>query len=142
MRLITSLDRYRAYLLIIDRKSRYIWINLHKTKHPPVQFLKLFFDTHGRKAGRRVVRTDKGGDLWGSFEFRKTVTDCYMEQMWVLNSGHLHYSMLPEFIICYRTLPQAKPHPTALLASGHLTLTCAYGDAGYMPRRQATAHIN
>jgi hypothetical protein len=38
--LFTSVDGYRAYLLIIDRKGQYIWTNLTKTKHPPIQFLK------------------------------------------------------------------------------------------------------
>jgi dUTP pyrophosphatase len=72
-RLVTSLDGYRAYLLIIDRKTRYIWIMLAKSKHPPLEFIKSFFVNHGLKTGRRVVRTDKGGELWGSFQFRQTV---------------------------------------------------------------------
>jgi dUTP pyrophosphatase len=74
-RLITSLDGYRAYFLIIDRKSRYIWIMLAKTKKPPILFLQKFFSTHGLKSGRRIVRTDKGGELWGSYEFRQTVIE-------------------------------------------------------------------
>jgi len=73
--LSTSIDGYRAYLLIIDRKSRYIWIMLTKTKQPPVNFLKQFLFTHGHKTGCRIVRTDKGGELWGSFDFRKVITD-------------------------------------------------------------------
>lgn len=74
-RLITSLDGYRAYFLIIVRKSRYIWIMLAKTKKPPVLFLQKFFSTHGLKSGRRIVRTDKGGELWGSYDFRQTVIE-------------------------------------------------------------------
>ena len=74
-RLITSFDGYRAYFLIIDRKSRYIWIMLAKTKQPPISFLKKFFSIHGLQSGRRLVRTDKGGELWGSYEFRQTVLE-------------------------------------------------------------------
>jgi deoxyuridine 5'-triphosphate nucleotidohydrolase len=74
-RLITSFDGYRAYLLIIDRKSRYIWIMLAKTKQPPIHFLKKFFSIHGLPSGRRIVRTDKGGELWGSYDFRQTVLE-------------------------------------------------------------------
>ncbi len=51
-RLVTSLDGYRAYLLIIDRKTRYIWIMLAKSKHPPLEFIKSFFVNHGLKTGR------------------------------------------------------------------------------------------
>jgi len=74
-RLITSLDGYRAYLLIIDRKSWYIWIMLAKTKQPPLTFLKKFFTLHGLTSGRRIVRADKWGELWGSFEFHQVVMD-------------------------------------------------------------------
>jgi len=70
-RLITSLDGYRAYLLIIDGYTRYVWVFLTKTKHPPVSYLITFFQHHGLTEGRRIIRTDKGGDLWGAYEFRK-----------------------------------------------------------------------
>lgn len=42
---ITSIDGYRAYCLIIDRKSRYTWIFLTKTKNPPIQIITSFTRT-------------------------------------------------------------------------------------------------
>ena len=42
-RIYTSIDGYRSYLLIIDRKSRHVWINLAKTKQPPITFINRFF---------------------------------------------------------------------------------------------------
>ena len=41
-KLVTSIDNYRSYLLIIDRASRYIWIFLTKTKHPPISQVQHF----------------------------------------------------------------------------------------------------
>jgi hypothetical protein len=73
LRLITSMDGYRAYLLIIDRKTCYIWVQLTKTKHQPIQFITNFLDLHGLKTGQRIIRTDQGGELWGSYEFRNTI---------------------------------------------------------------------
>ncbi len=35
--LVTSVDKYRSYLLVIDRHTRYIWIYLTKSKHPPIE---------------------------------------------------------------------------------------------------------
>jgi hypothetical protein len=73
LQLFTSVDVYCAYLLIIDHKRQYIWTNLTKTKHSPIQFLTIFFEIYGLKTGCHVVCTDKGGELWGSFEFHKLV---------------------------------------------------------------------
>ena len=61
--LIRSHDGYKAYLLIVDAKTRYTWIFLSKNKVPPIQTVKLFLQLHGRKEGTRVVRTDQGGEL-------------------------------------------------------------------------------
>jgi dUTP pyrophosphatase len=72
-RIICSIDGYRCYLLIIERKTRYIRIMLGKTKHPPLTFVEKYLEIHGRKEGRRVVRTDKGGELFGSYAFRQVV---------------------------------------------------------------------
>jgi len=72
-RLITSIDGHRAYLLIIDRKTRYIWVAITKNKMPPCAAVTKFLDVHGRKTGRRVLRTDQGGELWGSLKFREAI---------------------------------------------------------------------
>ncbi len=39
-RTITSIDGYRSYCIIVDRASRYTWVFLTKTKHPPVDLIK------------------------------------------------------------------------------------------------------
>ena len=36
-KLVTSVDNYRSYLIVIDRASRYAWIFLTKLKTPPVK---------------------------------------------------------------------------------------------------------
>ena len=61
--IVRSHDGYKAYLLIVDAKTRYMWIFLSKNKVPPIQTVKLFLQIHGRKEGTRVVRTDQGGEL-------------------------------------------------------------------------------
>jgi hypothetical protein len=70
---ITSIDGYNSYLLIIDRKSRYTWIMLSKTKQPPLLFLTQFFNHHGLTSGRRIVATDRGGELHDSLQFRELI---------------------------------------------------------------------
>ena len=66
-RTITSIDGYRSYLLVIDRKTRYTWIFLTKTKQPPLKIFNQFLKEHGHPtAHHRTVRCDKGGELWGS----------------------------------------------------------------------------
>jgi hypothetical protein len=72
-RIICSIDGYRCYLLIIERKTHYIRIMLGKTKHPPLTFVEKYLELHGRKEGRRVVQTDKGGELFGSYAFQQVV---------------------------------------------------------------------
>ncbi len=75
-RTITSLDGYRSYLLIIDRKTRYTWVFLTKSKKPPLETVDKFLSEHGHPtAHNRTVRTDKGGELWGSQQFRKIIND-------------------------------------------------------------------
>jgi hypothetical protein len=75
-RTITSIDGYRNYLLIIDKASRYIWIFLTKTKSPPIEILKCFFEEHGNKqVQQKTVRTDEGGELWSSAQFKQTIME-------------------------------------------------------------------
>ncbi len=35
--------------------------------------MERFLEIHGRKEGQHIIRTDKGGELWGSFSFREAV---------------------------------------------------------------------
>ena len=68
-KLVTSVDKFRAYLIIIDKKSRYIWIYLTKTKTPPldqVQGLLSIFE----KFTLATIMTDQGGELARSNKFK------------------------------------------------------------------------
>ncbi len=46
---------------------------LAKAKQPPLTFIERYLEIHGRKEGRRIVRTDQGGELYGSFTFRQVI---------------------------------------------------------------------
>jgi hypothetical protein len=72
--LAEGIHGYKAYLNIVDRKSRYMWLFLSKDKEPPLQFLELWFKQHGigtRGISGCILRTDGGGELAGSHELRK-----------------------------------------------------------------------
>jgi hypothetical protein len=75
-RTITSVDGYRAFCTIVDRKSRYTWIFLTKTNAPPLKILKTFLQEHGTTQHvRKTIRTDQGGELWASQEFRRVAME-------------------------------------------------------------------
>jgi hypothetical protein len=72
-RLQTSIDGHRADLLIIDQKTRFIWVVITKTKIPPCEAVTKFLTVHGRATGRRIVHTDQRAELWGSLKFREVI---------------------------------------------------------------------
>ena len=73
-RLIRSHDGYNSYLLIIDHKTRYTWVFLTKNKKPPTLMITKFLQTYGLKDNRvKIIRTDQGGELANSPEFRDTI---------------------------------------------------------------------
>jgi hypothetical protein len=75
-RLLTSIDSYRSYCLIIDWKSRYSWVFLTKTKTSPLSIVKQFLAEHGNKSVTRcTIRTDQGEELWNSDDFCKQGSD-------------------------------------------------------------------
>lgn len=43
-RLVTSLDGYNSYLLIVDRATRYLWVFLSKNKTPPITVITSIFE--------------------------------------------------------------------------------------------------
>jgi hypothetical protein len=47
--LITSLDGYNSYLIIVDQASRYTWVFLSKYKVPQVKVIENFLALHGSK---------------------------------------------------------------------------------------------
>ena len=71
-KLITSIDGYRSYCLVIDRASRYITIILTKTKKPPINELRHVLKQLRAKVPANAhctVTTDLGGELAGSKSF-------------------------------------------------------------------------
>ena len=70
--LVTSLDGYNSYLLIVDKATRYTWVFLARSKHPQIEIIQNFLKMHGSKNGtQRYIRTDAGGELWSSHAFQK-----------------------------------------------------------------------
>ena len=67
-KLVTSIDKYRSYLLIIDKKSRYIWIFLTRNKDPPIQQVKSLLSIF-KPCGLSTITTDQGGELASSKKF-------------------------------------------------------------------------
>ncbi len=73
---VTSLDGYNSYTLIIDRATRYIWVFLSRHKTPCIDLIKTFLQTHGAKNARqKFIRTDEGGELWGSHDFQQAIQE-------------------------------------------------------------------
>ena len=61
-RIVTSFDGYKAYLLIVDKATRHVWVFLMKSKDLSVDkasdFLKRFSLADGG-----LIRCDQGGEL-------------------------------------------------------------------------------
>ena len=68
-KLVTSIDKYRAYLLVIDKTSRYIWIYLTKDKSPPIKQVEGLL-THFQRYQFATIMTDQGGELAKSNAFK------------------------------------------------------------------------
>jgi IS30 family transposase len=72
--LVTSINGYNSYLLIVDRATRYTRIFLAKTKTPPITTITNFLKLNGTQAHiQKYIRTDEGGELWGSHAFQQAV---------------------------------------------------------------------
>ena len=73
-RLVTSIDGYRAYLIIVDSYSGYIWVMLAKSKEPPLEYVRDFLQKHGNQNCQiKKVRTDQGGELWKNSSFKTMI---------------------------------------------------------------------
>jgi transposase InsO family protein len=69
---ITSLDGFRSYLSLEDRKTRYQWVFPTKQKTPPLDIIDTFLQRHGNKnAARKTIRLDQGGDLYESHKLKE-----------------------------------------------------------------------
>ena len=75
-KLVTSIDKFRSYLLVIDKKSRYIWIFLTKTKHPPIEEVRGLLSKWKNKYLNASVTTDRGKELGTSKQFQQVLRDC------------------------------------------------------------------
>jgi dUTP pyrophosphatase len=63
-------------VIVVDRATRYTWLFLTRTKIPPVEPLRGFLRTHGTKQSvLKWVRTDEGGELWGSHAYQKMLME-------------------------------------------------------------------
>jgi hypothetical protein len=87
-RKVTSIDGFNSYLLIIDRASRYLWIFLAKSKHPPLKPVSRILEAYGKAHGHKTVWTDLGGELARSSAFR----DLIMENGYSLETTGAHSS--------------------------------------------------
>ena len=70
-KIMTSIDGYKSYLLIIDRATRYAWIFLTSSKNPPVKEAEAVLQKFGSKDKHKIVCTDQGKELGLSVEFKK-----------------------------------------------------------------------
>ena len=74
-RTITSIDGFRSYLIVVDRASRYKWVFLTKTKHPPLKEVETILKQYQSITDTLhcSIRTDQGGELGKSNAFRELV---------------------------------------------------------------------
>ena len=70
---VTSKDGYNSYLLIIDRATRFTWIFLTTSKHPPVNIAKKVLSKFKSYHRHRTVRIDQCKELGSSKAFREMV---------------------------------------------------------------------
>ena len=75
-RIITSIDGFTSYLLVVDKFFGYMWVFLCKSKEPPVEEMSAFLSTFGLQEGG-VIRCDQGGVLACSTEFRTLMLKDY-----------------------------------------------------------------
>ena len=72
---ITSKDGYNSYLVIVDRSTRYTWIFLTKSKHPPTAITRKVLKKFKSTNTHHTVRTGQGKELGKSGVFRNMVNE-------------------------------------------------------------------
>jgi hypothetical protein len=88
---VPSIRGFRSFLVIVEAVTSYTWVFLRHNKNPPIAlwvwFRKYLVKTYGVPA--LAWRTDNGGELWGSNEFRVAVASqhCVMESTGGYNSA-------------------------------------------------------
>ena len=73
---ITSIDGKNAYLIVVDRATRYQWTFTTDNKRPPVETIRKLLMKFKSNNPHRTVRVDQGGELGRSQEFLKMISDC------------------------------------------------------------------
>jgi hypothetical protein len=66
--IVTSVDGFNCYLLVMDEFSHYAWVFLCSSKEPPVEEMLAFLRVFGIAKGG-VLRCDQGGELAKSEHF-------------------------------------------------------------------------
>lgn len=60
---ITSIDNKNSYLLIVDRKTRYMWIHNSRSREPPLNAIQQVLTKFGSTDTHRTVRSDQDKGL-------------------------------------------------------------------------------
>ena len=68
-RTVTSMDGKNSYLLIVDRKTRYMWLYLAESKAPPLLAVRMVLEKFGSDDKHRTLRTDQDKSLGKSKAF-------------------------------------------------------------------------
>lgn len=74
-RIITSIDGYNSYAIIIDESTRWLWILLTKSKIPPVDFVRKIIKSFPQVNYQRKISTDQGGELARSEAFKSMLQE-------------------------------------------------------------------
>ena len=73
---ITSIDNKNAYLIVVDRATRYQWTFTTDNKRPPIEIIDKLLRKFRSNTPHRTVRVDQGGELGRSNEFKTMVSNC------------------------------------------------------------------
>ena len=74
-RTFTSVDNKNSYLLIVDRKTRYMWIHTSASKEPPLEAVRAVLTKFGSSDKHRTVRSDQDKGLGKSKAFLAMLTE-------------------------------------------------------------------
>ena len=72
---ITSIDQKNFYLLIVDRKTRYMWIHNSDSKEPPITALHQVLTKFGSNDRHRTIRSDQDQGLGKSKAYLALLDD-------------------------------------------------------------------
>jgi hypothetical protein len=148
-RVVTSIDGFNSYLLVVDKFSRYMWIFLCKSKEPPIDEMSAFLSTFGLQEGG-VIRCDQGGELAGSEEFITSMLK-HHNIKWSPREQTRHRRMVEWSDLIKRLEPLLVVYYTALpypQSSGHLqwsmqsTSTTGWSTAELNAHRMRPLQIN